>query len=208
MNESTDIINTLAHYFDLNGWPLHVTKEKMQARNSISRDDALPLWEVVEIERHRPILGTTYTQGLAMDAFQTYYMRYGVNVATSEVKELAERPGQVVIDTSGIVDSELGTGAFDLSIEAVDATNYLIREGVSGEESQVSCLDEVREFVLLLSDPFIESFADTLDREFPDHSQVDVARRTEILSSYEEYLKGEMSALAESAWENREPWEE
>lgn len=208
MNKSTDILNTLVSYFDLNGWPLHITMEKLQARSSFSQDDALPLWDVVEIERHRPILGTTYTQGSAMDAFETYYMRYGVNVATSEAIELAERPGKVKINTIGIVDSELSADSFYLSVEAVDATSYLIREGVSGEEAQVTSLDEAREFALSLSESFVDRFSDALDREFPDQSQVDHARRTELLSSYEENLKEKISARAKRAWEDREPWEE
>ena len=84
----------------------------------------------------------------------------------------------------------------------------MIREGVSGEEAQVTNLDEVREFALSLTDPFVDCFSEALDRDFPDYSKVDHARRTEILSSYEENLKEEISTRAKRAWEAREPWEE
>ena len=207
MGKSTDTIDILVRHFNRNKWPQDVTIEKLQTRFGISNDDALPLWDVVEIERHRPILGTNYTSGLAMAAFETYYMRYGVNVSTSEVRELPERSGEIKIDSSGIAESDLSADSFSLSVEAIDATNYLIRESTSGEHAQVTSFYEVREFALTLSDQFVDYFYETLDREFSDHARIDRAKRTEILSSYEKSLKEKISALAKRAWEDREPWE-
>lgn len=67
------------------GWPLNVNRSKLSERSSIVANDAATAPVIVEIERHRPILGMTYTKGLGMDAFETYFMRYAVDVSDNSV---------------------------------------------------------------------------------------------------------------------------
>lgn len=90
-------LKTLIDYFDKNGWPVGVNEEKLNDRYSISDELYKVGWEVIEIERHRAIMGTTYHKGMPMNAYQTFWMRYAVQAKSEEVEELPERSGKINI---------------------------------------------------------------------------------------------------------------
>ena len=54
----------LKDHFDAIGWPFHMHQQKLFERASIKRSDDLTDEVVSEVERHRPILGGSYTKGV------------------------------------------------------------------------------------------------------------------------------------------------
>lgn len=76
MTQQGEVIRILESHFDKEGWPVDVDRSKLHDRCRITSDAAFPESAVVEIERHRAILGDTYIRGQRMRAFETYYMRY------------------------------------------------------------------------------------------------------------------------------------
>jgi len=203
MDSSNDIINGLIRHFDAMGWPLHMNRNKLLSRYSMTSNEELPGWDIVEIERHRPILGTSYTRGLGMDAFETYYVRYAVHVQTLEVKEFPERRGNVDIDISGIVSNELNFENFSLSVEPIDQNRYTIIENVSNYQQVISRITEAQSFCELLLESRVDYFNDTLNRELAD-LQLDEKQIEQLISDYSETMKKALLEKADNAWRSRD----
>lgn len=76
MTDKNMALTILIDHFDEVGWPLDVYEEKFNKRASVVSTNDSENSMIVEIERHRPILGMTYTKGLGMEAFEEYFMQY------------------------------------------------------------------------------------------------------------------------------------
>lgn len=203
MDSTNDTINVLIRHFDAMGWPLHMNRSKLFSRYSMTSNDGFPGWNIVEIERHRPILGTSYTPGLGMDAFETYYILYAVHVQTLEVKELPERRGNIDIDISGIVSSELNFERFSLSVEPIDQHCYMIKENVSNDQQVISSITEAKIFCELLLDSRVDYFNDTLYRELAN-LQLDEKQLEQLISDYSETMKKALLEKVDDAWRSRD----
>jgi hypothetical protein len=195
-----EAIQQMKVYFDQYGWPLDVDYNKLNNRASLSSETYEPGWTVVKIERHRSILSATYTKGLPMSAFQTYWMRYALNPATGEVRELAEEAGPLVIDVSALVDEELENG-FGLKIEPSGNGKYQVYDNVVGKRAQeVSNVEETIAFALADMQGWSNYFKESLQRE----EGIAAEEIDQWVSEHEKYLQAQITEKAQQVWEERE----
>jgi len=200
MNEFNPITE-LINFFEKTGWPFGINYNKFLKRASYTNHPDKSGCFVVEIERHRPILEASYTPGLPMSAFQTYWMRYAVHPETKKVKELPERKGEIYIDIWGIVEEELTNGYnIDLVIEPIGSNKYRIFDYVSNKEKIISTLQEAKTFVLNFSKNFIDFFKDF---RFLESEELGISKEQEekLFSEYKETLKERIVDIAEDLWE-------
>jgi len=194
-------ISELINFFEENGWPLYINNNKFLERASYKIHPNKPECFVVEIERHRPILGAGYTRGLPMRAFQTYWMRYSVHPETKEVKELPEKKGEISIGMCGIVNEELENG-LELVIKPIGSNRYQISDHISKEEKVISTLQEAKSFAMNLSKCFIDYF-----KEFrlAESEELGISKEQEkkLLSDYKKELKEQIVDKVEYTWEKR-----
>lgn len=162
MGRDEQAVDILASKFDGEGWPLGLDHAKLMNRYQIASDDNYPGRIIVEIERHRSILSAQYTQGLPMSAFETYFMRYAVNVSTSAVQEISERTGGIDIDLDSYVDDELCFEQFSPSIEFEDG-HYKVTESVTNQEELIANQDDLVEFLSTFAAPYCDYFSEQLD---------------------------------------------
>ena len=192
-------IRQMKVYFDQHGWPLDVSYNKLTDRASLSPETYGPSWTVIEIERHQAILSATYTKGLPMNAFRTYWMRYALNPITGEVEELAEKTGPLDIDVSGLVDEELRNG-FYLEIKPLGDGKYWIRDCSDDRENEISNVEEAKEFALANMQVWSNYFKESLQREEGiAREQID-----QLVSEYEEALQEQVTEKVQQVWEERE----
>lgn len=175
-----EAIQQMKVYFDQHGWPLHVDYNKLIDRASLSPETYEPGWTVVKIERHRPTLGATYTKGLPMSAFQTYWMQYALNPVTGEVIELAEEAGPLDIDVSGLVDQEL-RDCFGLEIEPIGDGKYQVYDNVGKRTQEVSNVEETIDFALANMQGWSDSFKEEL---LPTVEGVSSEQMSQLVSEY------------------------
>lgn len=203
MTDRNMALAILIDHFDEAGWPLNVDRQKFNKCASAASTDDLSDSVIVEIERHRPMLGTAYVKGSGMEAFETYFMRYAVDVSNRAVSELTERHGRYHFDVDGIVETHLSFDYFYLSIESDEKNCYLVRESVCGEKAIVSSREETVAFVLSLGEPIEEQFSETVDRELGDHENQESVKE-DLLSTYKQTLNAALLTKAEDLWEKRE----
>ena len=127
-----EAVKILESSFDAQGWPIDLNSDKLRKRYRITSDSELPGDWIVEIERHRSILGVTYNRGLPMSAFETYKVRYAVNVAEMTVRELSEKTEGVEVNVFQLVNAALSSEVFYPSI-APTMNGYIVLESVSKE---------------------------------------------------------------------------
>lgn len=204
MVDKNSAIPILVDHFNETDWPLHVNGHKLIDRASVVLTDESADSVVVEIERHRPILGTAYTKGLGMEAFEEYFMRYAVNLSSRSVSEMTERHGHCQIDAYGIVESDLSIDTFDLRIEPMADGHYSLRESVSRKEAVVSSREEAETFVLSLGDAFIEYFSEILDRELINGVGLKSSIREDLLSTYKQAMDEALVTKAGDIWRWRD----
>lgn len=192
-------LDILKNHFDKTGWPVEVTLKKLMDRYHIT-DNEDKNCVTVEIERHRAVLGDTYIPGVPMSAYQTYWMRYDVNVQTGEVDDLGEQEGEITVNISDLVDRHLSFDYFWLSIEPEDDTPeiYRISEEVIGESILVSDCKEAESFVLSFCPGMVEYFKNSL-------SDQDIDRRTieRYVELYEKELRKQILQKLDSLWLNK-----
>lgn len=204
MKTSQDALSILVRHFSERGWPPDMHERKLYNRARVTFDEATPHIAIVEIERHRAILGTSYTRGVGMDAFQTYFMRYSVDTTTSNVNVLEEREGGYQIDASGVVDSHLDRDSFSLSIEPLGDGRYKIRESETSDSAVVSSVQEAIHFSLAIGDMFQDSFAEQLRENWTSGEEIPASEKEEIIAEYNKCLNVKLEELARRTWENRE----
>jgi len=112
----------LSEYFDKNGWPMHVDGFKLGQRMYISQDTHKKGWVIAEIERHRGIGCQVYIKGTQMLNYETYAMRYAINLKSGKVEELDER----LIDRKFNVDTMVSTDFHNWRIEVERTRKYKI----------------------------------------------------------------------------------
>lgn len=203
MQNTNPGLAALEQHFDRTKWPLDISREKFFKRARVADDGEVSDVVVVEIERHRSMLGTSFTKGLGMAAFEEYFMRYAVDLANGAVTELAERHGHYQFDTDDIVDEHLSMESFSLGIEAIENGQYLVNENVSHEEQVTASLQETRDFVSTFEDRFVEFFSDTIERELGDEDGSDRSAG-ELLLAYTESLRAALLSKADDLWARRD----
>jgi hypothetical protein len=201
MTDKDLALTILMDHFEKVGWPMHVNMQKLKDRAKVLPAEDIEGAQIVEIERHKPVLGMAYRKGIGMDAFEEYFMRYAVDVPNRSATELPERHGSYQFDAHGIVDTQLSSDYFSLSIESDDNDSYLIREAVCKDEVVVSSRDEAVEFVLSLGEPIEEQFSDSVDLELGESLE---SVREGLLSSHRQALNEALLAKAERLWEERD----
>ncbi len=162
MQNHHETIERLTNWLEQHGWPQDVDKMKLLTRASIVRDESYPGCDIVRIERHRPILGTHYTKGLPMTAFDTYYMRYAVHDDGLRIDKLEDQVVECTVDVEGLADSLTGFETLDLQIERLGAGQYRIVDSVGKDAADVSNLDEAITF----GDEIAEGFSDYIYETF------------------------------------------
>ena len=200
MNLHDRTLTVLIQHFNSTSWPFDVSESKLRSRSVIVHDEIWPDCDVVEIERHRSTSGTAYTFGLPMSLFQTYYMRYAINRTDSSVQELPERcdEAEPVVDMNALIDEHLSFEKFNLCVEAVDATRYVIRETVCGDKEIITTIDEAKVFALSHADGFVDQFFEDLSMNYPNY---DEDNRRCMIERYEKVLSYALKRKAEDAWE-------
>ena len=193
-----DAIQQMKVYFEKHGWP-DLDYNKLNSRASLSPMTGEPGWTVIKIERHRAILGATYTPKLHMSACRTYWMRYALNPATQQVEELAEELGPVHIITSDLVNEDLGN-SFGLGIEPIGAGSYQIYDNVGKGTQEVSNVEEAISFASGQTQSWSDFFKELLQMEEGVSSQ----QIDQWVSEYGECLKDKVTEKAQQVWEERE----
>jgi hypothetical protein len=207
MHSKRNSLDTLVGYLNATSWPADVDERKLRDRATVTTDPALPGWDIVEVERHRAILGATYTRGQPMSAFETYFMRFAVQLKDGKVEQLPEREDDLDIDVASLVAEHLSYERFGLTIEAVDETRFLIREDVCGDEEIIGTLEEAIAFSQGLGDSIRDYLNEALDNEFGADGPEDEQTRNQLDRHAEEELAEQLKAKAEKAWRDREQWE-
>ena len=194
-------LETLINYFDNKGWPGDVDEDKLHERYSISEEPYEKGWDVIEIERHRAILGDTYGKGQPMRAFQTYWMRYAVNPKTKNVKELSEKSGEICIDDMPSYVDETLPEECELSITLLEDGNYLIRDLICNSERIISTIEEAKAFALELVDDLAGNFQTILaDDGFPLSDE----QLKQLRDEYTENVRYQIIDSVENLWEERD----
>jgi hypothetical protein len=176
-----------------------LTPQKIWDRAILIDDPERPDCIVFEVERHHPILGTTYSPGSPMAAFETCWPIYSFNSKTKTIEVVGEnRPAEVDIDHSWVADSWVGDVSFDFS--PAKNGQHICREMQSGEESLVRNIKEVEEFAKSIVNGWsLDCYEDELDehlepKEIQEHMENIKNICKEIIvdrakEAWEEYLE-------------------
>lgn len=184
MPKNDETIRILTMSFESSGWPLGLSPEKLAKRFHITSDEAHPGCDVVEIERHRGILGAAYVRGAPMSAYETYFMRYAVNTQTGTVRVLPERSCELDIDTEELVEEVFRNGSIELQITPA-SDGYTVSDLVSNDKAFVASEIETLEFVL----SFAETFGDYFRERLTDDTSLSDERQRELLTSCRSHLE-------------------
>jgi hypothetical protein len=204
MNSNTkwsDLLELLIKKFEDTGWPLDLNYAKLIQRSNLSEDVDENGWSIIEIERHRSILGAEYLKGLPMDAYQTYYMQYAINGKTGDVKELPEKNGSIHVNVSRLASHHIHSD-FEVRIEAIDedaeeSTYFLITDSDS-KQKQIAKYHEAEDFLLSFSKANVDYFTEQLS-----YFELDDVKKQKYISDYEACIRSKLLTLAEEVWENR-----
>lgn len=200
---SAEYLKILSAHFGSAGWPLHVDFDKLQNRGRIVHDPSISNMAIIEIERHRPILGDAYVPGLPMSNFETYCMRYGIDLISHEVTQLAEKHICFQFDVGEIVDRHLSGEFLSINVEAVEDDRYRICDGVSRNFKICASEEEAKEFALELCESFEDFFYDELSRfEMPQSNEQEF--KTNFRNAYVNQLERQMIEMIEEVWARRD----
>ena len=125
-----------------------LTAKKVRERGEVVSFDAEEV--VVDVERHRAILGETYSRGHKMDNFMRYWVRYKLDRATDTLthRELDASDGRrpiPEIDEAVVADLQVSQFIFDVQPDPASG-DVLVSESMSGEKKRVRTLDEAEVF--------------------------------------------------------------
>ena len=195
-------ISFLAAYFENTSWPDGLNREKLHMRAGVVFESGSTL-PIIEIERHRSVLGDQYIGGCPMSAFLTYFMRYKVDMANNAVSQLPERNADIRLDVSGLVKQHLSADSFCLLIEETDGGQYQITESVSHQTAEISTEQGAVDFALTFEDAFADYFDEDLQRTLADCELLDDRSRKGLASEYRKALVDELAKHGRDAWRNR-----
>lgn len=154
-----EAIEILESYFNVQGWPADMSQEKLRARHRITVDEAVPECCVVEVERHRGALGAIYIRGLPMSSYETYKMRYAIDVLNETVRELPERTDSLDVSVYALVNEAISHESFSPSIQ-LEKDGYVVLDSVSKRKALVATLQDVRSFMESFADPIIDYYSE------------------------------------------------
>ena len=198
-------VSWLIQHFDEDGWPIDLNENKLRDRETSSEDTQKPGWFIVEIERHHRILGSSYTKGSAMSAYQTYWMRYSLNPDTNEVEVMSDKNGDIEVDAVSLANEAVSFEGFLFIIETLDDDKYKITESSSSICGEISGLKEAIDFGL----GFVEGESIYFKEQLDLHKDsVPNEKINKLVSEYEEALKDAITESVESAWEDKEEADE
>jgi len=200
----TEAITTLEAYFDKNGWSYDMNAKKLWERSSLSSETHKAGWDIVEIERHRGVLGASYTKGFPLSAMQTYWQRYAIHIADGSVEELSEKTGLINVDISSLVDEGLGFESFDLKINPLQNGKYLISESISSQESEILTAEEAKVFALGVVEGWNDYFNERLS-EIENLTKEDMDR---LLRAHKKCLEEGVINKVVEVWDSKEKYEE
>ena len=129
---------------------------------------------IFEIERHRAILGETYSMGMGMASYITYWPRFAFDVTTGIRTPLPEkRQHEVEIDHVGLAD----TWTFDMSFYCtrLDDGSNKIDESCGGDQAILNDASEIRRFVESIVDSW--DIAESLSNELSDDLSIEEIER-------------------------------
>lgn len=174
-----------------------ITPWKIRDRGQVVQDPDHPGRAIVEVERHRAILGDVYHRGQPMDVMRTYYPRYGYDPATGEWEPLGEarkpeievkfrRAAEIVDDTSFTFE-DLGGG------------QYRCRETMTGEERTVESKSDMEQMARDIVNGFDYSY---LDDELSD--ALSPAELNDFKVKLRQAEQELVTRKAREAWEDRD----
>lgn len=196
---STCAIQILSSHFDKNGWPRDLCYKKYIDRARQLENADLEHCAIVEITRHKAILGCTYTPGFPMSAFEEYFMRYKVNLETEEVECLEDQFFLFSVDIENVVEEDLSKESFSPALEC-SPNGYLIKDSVSNEEKFVNSLKEVEDFLKDYLDQSSDYFFDRL-REY---EKMTTDQRNEFHKKYVSTMGQVLKEKARHLWGTRD----
>lgn len=192
-----EAIEILESYFNAEGWPTDVSQEKLRARHRITVDEAVPECCIVEVERHRGALGATYIPGLPMSSYETYMMRYAVDLLKGTVRELPERIEGLSVSVYALVNEALSYEKFSPSIQ-IEENGYVVRESVSRKKMSVADLQDVKRFM----DSFVDPILDFYSERFLLQGGVSAERLKVLNDAFQEALAEALLQRACDLWES------
>lgn len=198
MASRDNVVEILESHFQEHGWPTDVDRAKLYARYRVVSEDKDPRRFIVEIERHRAALGDTYTRGLPMNAFETYFLQYLVDPEGMNVETLPERKGDLQINFYGLAESDMSEFV-SLSIEPEDGL-YRVSENVSNQQKLVSNLDELKEFAISLAEPHADYFYERL----LDRGEMNEDSQCKIFEEYRKAIESELLEKVVGLWGKRD----
>ena len=139
-----ETITELCQFLEEQGGEVEeITSKKLWDRAEIIEDPDLPHCIVFTLERHRGIMGASYTRGHGMTAFVTYWPVYAFDRQTRTLDEInGTRPDEVHIDYDSF-DEEDCDLSFDLSPTSDGKWQY--HEFCYSEDGIVSSQKELEE---------------------------------------------------------------
>jgi hypothetical protein len=200
MPSDREIANLLIKHFNTHGWPVYVDEDKLLGRYSIASDEVDQNHAIVEIERHHAIAGAHYEVGQGMSAFATYYMRYRVDLHTGAVDELSDRYEGFEIDIREMVEHDLDSSCFDVTISSIDSGHYVVFDEFSRTKATISALDEMVQFYLSFLDDKTQSFRESLSNT----DSMDSAEMDRHAIAYRESMRKALEERAQAMWEERD----
>lgn len=135
-------LNKLCKYFDKHGWPEYMNGFKLGERMSISDDEYKTGWVIIEVERHRGLLNERYIRGVGMSNYETYLMRYAVDLNSDQVDTLEEKVIDRQISLDDAVSTEIHDWSVEINMKSIDAIR--INNSKDGTEASFKSLSEAR----------------------------------------------------------------
>lgn len=199
-------IDLLVAWFNENSsWPLYVNEQKLRNRASVVRDREFPDFEIVRIERHRPILGAQYTRGMPMDAYTTYYMRFAVK-GVGQIDQLEDEAGESDVDVESLAESATNFENLSLSIDRIAGGRYRISESTSKESADVTNIEEALSFGSEIAEQNSDYISDRLMMEGPE--LFSDGQLIELRKSLELAIKARLEGLIRDLWQERDAEDE
>ncbi len=195
-----NVIDQLVSFFNKEGWPLDINEIKLRDRTQIADGSYKPGWQIVEIERHRGVLGSNYYQGCQMNAFQTYWMCYAVYQKTGVVEKLQEKAGEITVNLNGLISEHLDIDEFNLiTIEPYGEDVYEIEYQIINERRRINSLKQAISFGLESVPSFGRFFKEGLDLFNVSEDYMD-----ELCTSYKKLIEEEITQIMIEKWEEAE----
>ena len=192
-----DPVQILIDHFNKTSWPINLNEQKVRDRSSVTLNNESGCGQIVEIERHRPILGAQYAKGLPMAAFETYFMRYAITKSGDDVTELAERSSSADCDANAIADEYTGYERVSLGV-IKKGEKYKIFDSVSNNREIVMTKEEAQRFGREIADSAIDEF--TSHFRFGATKCLTDVQRNELVGNVSNSIYKRIASLVDTAW--------